>query len=1078
MGKLFKTLFILTGLVVVVIVAAGVAVVNIDPNQHKDWVIEKVKEAKGRDLKLDGNIQVSWYPWLGVQLNGVTLGNAPGFGDQPFLHVDQFEARVKLMPLLHGEYQIDTVRLHGAKLNLARNKQGVTNWADLMSKQASAEKPQPLPLGAVVLGGVDVQNVDIDWNDAVTGAHDSVSKLNASTGPLTYGQPIKLDLSLDARANKPDLAGSLSMNGIVNYDLDKNHYSVKPLEFSGTLLGPKVPGGKTQLNLSTAIDVDLATDTATISALDFKALDTEIRGNLSASRIQSPKPSVQAQLDVNGSDMALIAKVLDLEPLASQLAQVQDRKFVVKTSVNADMEKGDVDVPTLTANVLGTNVQGNVKLSKVGSGKPAVKATLSANGPDLPALLAVVGQIQGGKKSPLTRLSQELADSGDRHFDLRTNLDADLDSGSLDMPELSAHLLGASIDGKIKGSRIQSKTPALQGEINASGPDLPILMRLAGRLQPGNSALADYGRKFAALKDRSFNARVTFNADLKQGNVNVPNLSIQALGLGLSGNLTATNMDSDKGTVNGHLTASGDQLSDVLMAMQQKNLAEVLQSVRIDAGVSGGRSDLALKPLSIKAQLSGDAVGKKPVALEFNADTRMNLDKEQLDLQNLSLTGLGLNASGHLHGDKIMSAPAISGSIDVPAFNLRQTLTRLNQPLPPMADKTALQKVGLQADFAGSKTSVDIKKVALLLDDTHLNGNLSINDFKKPMVRFGVNVDQIDADRYLPPKQQGAAPATPEAAGAAATRLPIKLLRSLDVQGNLTIGKLTLSNAKMSNVKLSLNGKDGKIQLQPATAQLYQGTYSGSIGLDATGKVPKLTIDSKLEGIQAEPLLKDLNGKARLRGTGNFTAALTATGPNTNALKRTLSGKMSFSFKNGAIKGFNIGKMLRSVGQFKKEGTFAVQDQEETDFSELTGNPVAEDGVIRLDDLDGKSPAVRLGGKGVLANLRNNQINYVASATVVATAKGQGGQDLTKLNGVTIPVKIHGSLSDPKISPDLGGVATSYAKEAAKSAILKKLGVQQPATAKPGTQQPQKSTQQQVLDKALQNIFQPPPKKQ
>ncbi len=1074
MNRLFKILLILTGLVIVAVIAAGITIVNIDPNQHKDWIIEKVKEANGRNLQLDGPIKVTYYPWLGIDLNNVTLGNAAGFGKTPFLHVGEFEARVKLLPLLHGKYEIDTVRLHDATLNLERNKNGVTNWADLVSKQTPGKKAKPLPLGAVVLGGVDVQNVKVNWVDQKTGAVYAVKKLNVSTGALSYGQPIKLTMSMVAAANKPDLTGDLSVNGVINYDLDKNHYTISPLQLSGTLSGPKVPGGNTRLSLSTGIDVNLDKDTANLSDLDFKALQTEIRGSLAASRIKSPKPSVQAQLEVNGGDMALLAKVLDVEPLASQLAKLPDRKFVLKTSLNADMERGDVAVPQFTANVLGAAIQGDATMHDVTTGKPAVKAKLSASGPDLPALLAVLGQIQGGRNSALGRLSGELDRGVERRFDLRTNLDVDLKTGDVNVPELSAHLLGASIDGKVKGSRIQTRTPALQGEINASGPDLPVLMRVAGGLQPGKSVLATYGKELAGLKDRSFKARVVFNADLKQGDIDVPNLSVQAMNLGLNGHLTAKNMDSDKGTISGNLTATGDQMTGMLMALQQKNLAEVLQSVRVEAGISGGRSDLVLKPLSVKALLSGEAVGKKPVNLTFNADTKINLDKQQLDLQKLSVTGLGLNVSGRLHADKILSAPAVTGSLDVPPFNLRQTLTRLNQPLPPMADKTTLRKVGLQVDFTGSKTGIDLTKLSALLDDTRLRGNVKVADFKKPTIRFGLVVNQIDADRYLPPKSKGGKPATPETAGAAATQLPIKLLRSIDVQGNLTIGKLVLSNAKMTDVKLSLDGKDGKIRLAPATARLYQGTYNGSVSVDATGKLPKVTIDSKLQNIQAEPLLKDVTGKARLRGTGSFSADLVAKGRNTNALQHSLTGKMSFAFKNGAIKGFNVGKMLRSIGNFTKQGTFSVQEKEETDFTELTGNPVATNGVIRLDDLSGKSPALRLGGKGVLANLRNRQINYTATATVVGTAKGQGGKSLSQLNGVTIPVKIHGPLSDPKISPDLAGVARSLVKQKATKQLLNKLGVPTQGTKNSKQQNPEK----QILNKALQDIFKKPPPKQ
>jgi len=101
MGKLIKLLLgttILIGLLFGIIVLA--AVMYFDPNDHKDRIIAKVEEETGRQLKLEGDINLSYYPWLGLEVSGVTLGNAEGFGDAPFIHADVVALRIKTMPLL------------------------------------------------------------------------------------------------------------------------------------------------------------------------------------------------------------------------------------------------------------------------------------------------------------------------------------------------------------------------------------------------------------------------------------------------------------------------------------------------------------------------------------------------------------------------------------------------------------------------------------------------------------------------------------------------------------------------------------------------------------------------------------------------------------------------------------------------------------------------------------------------------------------------------------------------------------------------------------------------------------------
>ena len=121
-----------------IIVAGAVVYYVFDPNDYKDDIAEQVREETGRELQIDGDITFTIYPWLGIELNSLTLSNAAGFGDKPFLKTSLVKARVKLLPLLRKEVEMDTLVLHGATINLARNDKGVTNWADLV-KEAEAE---------------------------------------------------------------------------------------------------------------------------------------------------------------------------------------------------------------------------------------------------------------------------------------------------------------------------------------------------------------------------------------------------------------------------------------------------------------------------------------------------------------------------------------------------------------------------------------------------------------------------------------------------------------------------------------------------------------------------------------------------------------------------------------------------------------------------------------------------------------------------------------------------------------------------------------------------------------------------
>ena len=70
------------------------------------------------DLAIEGDIGLSVFPWLGVELHSLALSQPEGFGDEPFVSVEHAQVRAKLMPLLEKKLEVDTVQLDGLRLSL------------------------------------------------------------------------------------------------------------------------------------------------------------------------------------------------------------------------------------------------------------------------------------------------------------------------------------------------------------------------------------------------------------------------------------------------------------------------------------------------------------------------------------------------------------------------------------------------------------------------------------------------------------------------------------------------------------------------------------------------------------------------------------------------------------------------------------------------------------------------------------------------------------------------------------------------------------------------------------------------
>jgi len=140
-GKLLKfligALFLLIGLIVVAVIVLPLIV---DPNDYKDEMAAAVREKTGRTLEIEGDISLSVFPWLGLDIGPTRLSNAEGFADPDMASMDAVQVRIKLVPLLSKQLEVDTVKLSGLKLNLAKDKSGRTNWADLQGEQAETKK--------------------------------------------------------------------------------------------------------------------------------------------------------------------------------------------------------------------------------------------------------------------------------------------------------------------------------------------------------------------------------------------------------------------------------------------------------------------------------------------------------------------------------------------------------------------------------------------------------------------------------------------------------------------------------------------------------------------------------------------------------------------------------------------------------------------------------------------------------------------------------------------------------------------------------------------------------------------------
>lgn len=545
-----------------------------------------------------------------------------------------------------------------------------------------------------------------------------------------------------------------------------------------------------------------------------------------------------------------------------------------------------------------------------------------------------------------------------------------------------------------------------------------------------SKVIVDLEKQIYALESLKFNTVANSSAmPLQQANLDLQAdinanmaselVTIQNLVINLQATGSEQNIDADiKGLIEANL------------ASQQHSITNLVISADIeDKNLPGGKSKL-----------------------DVTTNLIANLADETLQVNDLAIKLADLTMNGRILAEKILSEDlAFNGNIQVKPFNLRKLAEDLKIELPEMADNSTLELVQLSSEISGSKQSLNTRDLQLTLDQSQLTGQFGINNFEKPAYTFNLTLDQIDADRYLPPaKEEGEDKtakevSTPDSSAAdGASELPLETLRDINAKGSLKIGKLKVSGINSENIVITIDAKDGLIKLSPLAAELYQGKYQGNVNLDARGDSLKLAVDENLQGVQAGPLLKDLTGNDRIAGTANANVKLNGSGKDIEAIKQSLNGNGAFSFTDGALKGINIAEAIRQAkavlsGQKAAETNEPVQ----TDFSSLKGTFTANEGIVNNQDLELMSPLLRVTGAGDI-DLPREVIDYSVRVSIVGTAEGQGGKTLEDLKGVTIPVKITGSFDNPRPKVDLASVlkdqATGEIKAKAEEKLKEKLG--------------------------------------
>jgi uncharacterized protein involved in outer membrane biogenesis len=139
-----KALIAIGVLIVLVVVAIAAVPFVVDAERYRGRIQTELQARTGRVVSL-GKMRLSVFP-LAFRVENAVIGEDKNFPSaQPFAHVGELLVSARLMPLLQGDVQVDSLELKRPRIELIRNRQGVWNFSTLGSTLPVTTTPAPKP---------------------------------------------------------------------------------------------------------------------------------------------------------------------------------------------------------------------------------------------------------------------------------------------------------------------------------------------------------------------------------------------------------------------------------------------------------------------------------------------------------------------------------------------------------------------------------------------------------------------------------------------------------------------------------------------------------------------------------------------------------------------------------------------------------------------------------------------------------------------------------------------------------------------------------------------------------------------
>ena len=347
MKRFLKWFFGILFFLIILLVGTTFALPYIfNPNEYKEEIIAQVKPyMRGRDLQIPGDIKLSIFPWLGVEMGEVVIGNAEGFVLKPFMIIKNSKAHIRFLSLFSEQPEIGSLEFRDVTVYLQKDTEGRNNWSDLASietKPASglikvsnqSVNKSSFTMPSLKVEGVHVYNGRVEFDNRQANDLITLSKVNIDAGPINQFNPVPVKGKFNYHSKKNEIAAASAFATVLVMTPTLDDFTLQQFVMNTNVSGKAVNNNviKTSLKVPNLL-INTKQEKITAKPLKLQIDEMKSDGRLTITRFTKPLIRFRLEMDKFRIDKFLPAPATEAE--------------VKKTETKDKPKTADSDIPTV-----------------------------------------------------------------------------------------------------------------------------------------------------------------------------------------------------------------------------------------------------------------------------------------------------------------------------------------------------------------------------------------------------------------------------------------------------------------------------------------------------------------------------------------------------------------------------------------------------------------------------------------------------------------------------------------------------------------------------------------------------------